>query len=235
MRYPFPWREFAGLTADLAARRDRSAVDDSASLWRRPGLSSHMLCTDHIPQHGPVVIASNHYQRRGAWIIWGASLITLAVANERHGQGPAWLVTGELQLDQTHNRGPIIPGSESLLNRVSEVYGFISLPVLDRFRRARAIRKLLSVLDAGGVVALFPEGLRGTGGSLQEPEAGFDGLVRHLARREVPIVPVAIYEEGLALCLRFGCRLDGVSDGDDVMEAIRILLPPSDGADGSLG
>jgi Acyltransferase len=224
MSYPFPWREFGLLALDMTTGRARSMSVDAAAMWQRANSPPLVLDVDAIPATGPVALVLNHYQRRGLWIAWPAGAVTLAIAARRHCESVHWLVTGELRLAQWRNGGPVLPGSSAILGRVAAAYDLVDLPLTNRHSRMGAVRRLVGHLGRGGVIGVFPEGLRGNSTALVEPEAGFDKLLSHLRRRDFPVAPVGVFEDGERLCVRFGAARAPES-ADAVMRSIAELLP----------
>ncbi len=238
MSYPFPWVTFAKLSLDIAARRQRSALDDGASMWSRAGVIPELCGLDNIPTDGPVVIAANHYERRGVWIAWPAALINSGVA-QRRGGVPHWLSTGELRLFQWRNQGPIVPGSRRILGAVATTYGMVPLPLVDRQRRAAALHRWVRYLKDDRAVGIFPEGLRGRSDQLGPPEEGTDELLRLLHRMEVPVIPVGVSETERSMVASFGRQCSADRSANALMDAIATQLPAKMrgefGRNGSMG
>jgi hypothetical protein len=238
VNYPFPWVTFAKLSVDIAARRQRSALEDGASMWSRAGVMPELCGLDNIPTDGPVVIAANHYERRGLWIAWPAALINSGVAQRRDGV-PHWLSTGELRLFQWRNQGPIVPGSRRILAAVASTYGMVPLPLVDRHGRAAALHRWVRYLKDGRAVGIFPEGLRGRSDQLGPPQEGIDQLLQLLRRLQVPVIPVGVSETEHSMVASFGqqCSADGSAGA--LMEAIATQLPGNMrcefGRNGSMG
>ncbi len=63
----------------------------------------------------------------------------------------------------------------------------------------KAIKEALRFLKSGVAVGIFPQGTRNTGDA-----AGLDGAAFLAQRAEVPLQPVAVWEEGGRLRVRFG-------------------------------
>jgi 1-acyl-sn-glycerol-3-phosphate acyltransferase len=92
--------------------------------------------TGHVPPQGPVIVAANH-----TGVVDGPLLAIF-------GPRPVHALTKEEMF-----RGPVGP----LLRITGQIE-------LDRFRfDTRAVRTCLQVLERGGVVGIFPEGIRGSG------------------------------------------------------------------------
>lgn len=221
----FPWDLLLALARDLPRRR-RSLRADCAEMVSRLQPPPLITGTHHVPRTGPLVVAANHYQRRGLWIGWAAAAVTLTLARSREQEVPVhWLVTGGIRLLQSRGAGPEIPLSGSIFRAVARTYGMTSLPLGDTTSRAMAVRRWLRELESGEVLGLFPEGLAGRSDGLSRPEPGFAHLNRLLARLSVPILPVAVFENDGRMCARFGPAFPAAS-ADETMQSIAALLPP---------
>ena len=223
---PFPWDLFLELVRDVPRGR-RSLARDSTEMTSRITPVPAVTGAELIPRCGSFVVAANHCQRRGLWIGWPGAVVTAAIASQRSdGHAVNWLVTGGLRLWQPGQRGPEIPITGYLFRRMARTYGITALPLTGSARRAAALRSWLRGLDRGEALGLFPEGLSGRSGELHPPEPGFDGLSHLLARRVATILPVASFEEGGKLHVRFGAPFPAASS-EDTMKAIAALLPLS--------
>jgi len=232
-RYPFPWGRFLGLAMNLPAGH-RSLPADCASMVARITPTLVLLGEHNIPASGPVVLAANHYQRTGLWIAWPGAVITDAVARRRGDDPPLhWLVTGDLQCSQSQGRGPQVPLARPLLEAVARCYQMAALPPRGSTGRAAAVHRWLEWAAKGEALGIFPEGTQGRAGRLRQPESGFDHLVRLLARRAIPVLPVGICELAGAMQICFGepvavgASPPERSSADEVMDAIARLLPES--------
>lgn len=224
-RYPFAWDLFFRLVLQVPTGR-RSLAADCALLASRiePPPIVEGLC--HIPTVGPVVVAANHYQRRGLWIAWPGMVITLALAERRKIDPPVhWLVSGGLQAFQWKAKGPEVPLTRALFRSVARIYGMTALPVKGSGDRAAAIRQWLRWTEKGHALGIFPEGLAGRDRRLGRPEPGFAGLCRLFAAKPVPVLPCGIYERDDVLHIRFGPCLPSGETEDRVMSSIAALLP----------
>ncbi|MDQ2741164.1 MAG: 1-acyl-sn-glycerol-3-phosphate acyltransferase [Chloroflexota bacterium] len=224
--YPFPWDVFFGLVKDLPGG-ERSFLADCQTVKARISPPPIVEGTEHIARRGPLVVAANHYQRRGLWIGWPGTVITVALAECREADPPIhWLATAGLRLSQHTGRGPEIPCSRLIFQHVARIYGMAALSVSGRRARAQSLRAWLRWLGEGQVVGVFPEGLAGRSDALRPAETGFDGLLTLIYHQGAPILPVGIYECGETLRVRFGEPLVGPPNGDAVMRAIASLIPP---------
>jgi hypothetical protein len=123
------------------------------------------------------------------------------------------------------------------------MYGFTLMPPMpprpqDTARRAEAVRRVVRLAKAGvPAVGLAPEGMDSPDGKLMRPPPGAGRLVAHIAGAGYTLLPVGVYEEGDAFCLRFGEPFalpetaTGSTDAIDrevstrVMQSIAALLP----------
>jgi 1-acyl-sn-glycerol-3-phosphate acyltransferase len=142
-------------------------------LWRRY-FRVTLQGMEHIPADGPALIVANH---SGGLPYDGAMLIH---AFHRHQPG--------------HPAGdrPLRPLVASFAFRSSWI-----APVIARIGGVRAsAENALAILARGGLVGVFPEGLRGVGKLFERryhlARFGRGGFVRLARAAQVPIVPVAI-------------------------------------------
>ncbi|HUZ03433.1 MAG TPA: hypothetical protein VMU89_24070 [Thermomicrobiaceae bacterium] len=193
---------------------------------------------EHVPRTGRCVIVANHYERPdGAWVGWGAIVITAALAHHRPGAPAARWVMTSTWADCYFGPRRIAPERlHGILQRFAAVYGVILMPAsdLESAGRAVALRSLFRALDADAeaVVALHPE----AGGfeTLIVPPPGAGRVLAALERRDVPLLPVGVSEQDGRLTVRFGPALApgvlrGLSDSlaaATVMETIAELVPP---------
>ena len=93
LRYPVPWREVIGLTPHIR-RGTRTSVDQfTASIAEH--IRPEPLVDGKLPDDPRFVLAANHYQREGLWILHTATVLTRLV-RDRYGPGDPpvrWMVT----------------------------------------------------------------------------------------------------------------------------------------------
>ena len=216
-----PYRQLLELALGLPGGQPRSLRGDVAAMVKQLPLPPLVQGLAHLPAHGPLVLAANHYERPGLWIGWAGATITWAAGQVRCEDPPVhWLVAADLR---TANRGGAVPGTRWLFRRVAHTWGMVPLAQEPEAiaSRAQAMRRLSSVLDDGEVVGLFPEGSAGRAGLPGSALPGAQSWLRRLALRGVPVVPVAVRECGATLGVAFGPPL--TTESTDVMEAIRGL------------
>jgi len=193
---------------------------------------------EKVPSEGSFVLLMNHFDRPGLHPYHCAMMVSCFLKRRRP-QAPEvrWTFTSEL-----HGRriGPFpipLPLIRWTFRRIARVYDLVVMPRREELvmGRAAALRALLRALE-GAPIGITPEA-RGSG-RLVEPPRGSGLFLLALARRGVPFLPVAVWEEGDTLCFRFGEPFhlslpEGLprQEADRVarelaMTAIGVLLPP---------
>ena len=192
---------------------------------------------ENIPETRPFVILPNHYERpSGAWVGWGAIVITNAIARVRPGNFPIrWVMTSSWQ-DCYLGPKRIHPKYlHWVLRRLSNLFGIILMPAddLEAFGRGAALREIFRALadPAGQVVAFHPE----AGGfeTMITPPKGMGRVLAAVDRQRLPIVPAGVYENDRGFQVRFGQAIEpgalqGLPDdeaADMVMLRIAALVP----------
>lgn len=233
--YRLGFRFLARFIVHMLLGRRRPYSRDAEELLGRAAVPPLIRGEEQIPASGALVIAANHYQRRGLWVGWGTLLASIA-ATRRRGQEVRWVMAGEFRGRLV---GPIpwpAPGLRWIFGRIAATSGHILMPTADDMShgRARAVREMLRTLREGGAVGLLPEGRNTPGSVLCQPEPEVGRLLLELGRRGARVAPVGLYEEDGALVVAFGPPVDlptgrseeaALAARDVVMRAIARLLP----------
>lgn len=220
---------------DMLRGRRHSYARDGERLMARLARPPVLRGEENIPLAGPLVLAANHYQRRGLWVNWGAMLASIAVARRR-GQDVRWVMAGEWRaraLGPTPWPAPVL---RWIFRRIAATLGHILMPAANgrSTGRARAVREMLRTLREGGVVGLLPEGRNSPGCVLRQPEPEVGRLLIELGREGAPALPVGLCELDGALVATFGPPVAlptgrspeaALRARDEVMGAIARLLP----------
>lgn len=167
---------------------------------------------ENLPASGGYIIASNHVS------LWDPPVLASPVIRNIH-----YMAKQELFE---------IPLFAAIIRAVG------TFPVKRGTADRNAIRTAISLLKAGEVVGIFPEGTRSKTGKLQKAEPGLELIA---ARAGVPVIPVALI--GTNCVFHHGCLLPQFSVhfgaplyvktaaekpakkfGDQIMEAIQNLL-----------
>lgn len=129
---------------------------------------------EHLPAAGPVLLAGNH----------------------------TGFLDGPLVFAVSPRSATFLAKSELFVGPLARALGWLGQVPVHRGRPDRAaLRTGLSVLTAGGVLGVFPEGTRGAG-TFDEVS---DGLAYLALRSGAPVVPVVVL--GTAAALPKGARL----------------------------
>ena len=224
--YPVPWDLVFGLTGYIRRGARRDLADFTARVVARMQPPPVTEGLEHLPEDPRFVLAANHYQRKGLWILHPASVLTQAVVRRYGTLDPPvrWLVTANWppwRLGPLSFRSP----GDLLLPRVAHALWCypVSFHGANPAFTARSLRRLLRELPGIGCpIGIFPEGVAGVAGRLGPALPGVDRLLRRIGR---PVVPAWISERDARLVVRFGAA---VPAGEDVMAAIAGLAgtPP---------
>lgn len=122
----------------------------------------------HVPATGPVLLAGNH----------------------------SGILDGPLVYFLSPRRASLLTKSEVFVGHWARACGWLSLIPVHRGQPDRAALKAgLGVLQAGGVLGVFPEGTRGSGTF----DSVADGLAYLALRSGAVVVPIAVHGTGAAL------------------------------------
>lgn len=203
-KYPVPWGQVAALTPHIGQGTRysvrRFTEESLRVLEPAPEVSGLRL----LPESPRFVLAANHYQRPGLWILHPCSVITVALQRHYGLDDPPvrWVVTANWP---AWKLGPVsIPSpGDWLLPRVAHALHCypVSFAGTNPGLTARSYRALLRDLDRP--LGLFPEGVAGTAFQEAEPLAGVERLMGLLAKRGWPVVPCRIGEKEDRLQVRF--------------------------------
>ncbi len=211
IRYPVPWGPVWSLWPHVARGTRRNVDEFSASVVERMQPQPLIEGLEHLPSSGRFLLAANHYEREGLWILHSASVITQAI-RRHYGEGDPpvrWLVTANWPPVRL---GPLkLPNpGDWLLPRVAHALGCypVSFHGANPAFTARSIRQILKdTRTMTRPIGLFPEGVAGKAGQLTEPLPGVDRLIAQLAKLGLPVVPCGISESG-RFVIRFGPAID---------------------------
>jgi len=210
--YPVPWDLVAGLTPYLAAGKTRDLDQFTRQIVERMDPQPVYENLASLPGNPRFVLAANHFQRKGLWILHAAAALTQAIS-ARYGPHPVpvrWMVTANWPRVRL---GPLSfpsPG-DWLLPKVAQVLSCypVSFRGSNPAFTAHSIRRLCR--DAKTIdrpIGIFPEGVAGSAGRLTEPLPGVDRLLNRLSTLGLPVVPVAVLESGGRLRIRIGGPLE---------------------------
>ncbi len=206
--YPVPWRLIFGLWPNMLYRTPTSVDAFSASVCAAMNRAPEIHGTENLPPAPRFVLAANHYQRRGLWILHPASALTQAIRLRYGALDPPvrWMVTANwppIKLGPLRFRSP----GDLLLPRVADALACypVSFAGTNPAFTARSLRRILRDLpNLNCPLGIFPEGAGGTASALTDPIPGVDRLLAHLAKHAFAVQPAAISEGQSRLIIRFG-------------------------------
>jgi 1-acyl-sn-glycerol-3-phosphate acyltransferase len=206
--YPVPWKIVFGLWPNILHRTATSVDAFSAAICSHIRPEPLITGWENLPASARFVLAANHYQRPGLWIMHAASILTQAI--RRH-YGPAdppvrWMVTANwppIKLGPIRFRSP----GDILLPRVADALACypVSFAGANPAFTARSLRRILrEAPHLNRPLGIFPEGVAGFAGKLTDPLPGVARLFSHLAKHGLPVQPAGISEGQGRLIIRFG-------------------------------
>lgn len=219
VEYPVPWDLVAGLAPHVARGTRRHIGEFTRAIVERMRPGPRYEGLDRLPEDGRFVLAANHYQRKGLWILHTAAAITQAVVARYGGENdppvrwvvtanwPRWRIVGNLSMAS--------PG-DWVLPKVAEVLQCypVSFAGANPEFTARSVRRMLREARTAALarpIGIFPEGVAGSAGRMSEPLAGVERVLVQLARCGWPVAPCGVSEHDGRLVLRFG---DPVAAGE---------------------
>jgi 1-acyl-sn-glycerol-3-phosphate acyltransferase len=192
--------------------RSPTSVDDFsagvASLIYPPPVISG---TQNLPTSPRFILAANHFQRPGLWILHPAAILTQAI---RAHYGPSdppvrWIVTANwppIKIGPLSFRSP----GDILLPRVADALACypVSFAQSNPAFTARSIRRILrDIPSLARPIGLFPEGVAGSAGRLTDPLPGIDRLLTLTAKLGLPVQTAGISEGQGTITVQFGATL----------------------------
>ena len=226
VRYPVPWDLLARLVPHVANGTKDSVDAFSAAVVSRMIPAPVALGMERLPASAKFVLAANHYQRKGLWILHAAAALTQAI--RRHygpGDPPVrWIVTANwppIKLGPFSIRSP----GDVLLPKMADIWSCypVSFQGTNPVFTAKSILRLLAEIPVSNrPVGVFPEGVRGVAGRRTDAVAGLSRLLLHLSRLGVPVGPVGVSERN-RLILRFGAPIPD-SDLRTARDAATLVL-----------
>lgn len=237
--YSYPPGLFPRVALDVLLLRRRDFRSDSQACIENLNPPLQVWGKENIPQHGPSVLTVNHYHRPGFGTQWFVLAISAMVPVNVH-----WIMTGEFTYRGKWYEALGTIGSQILLERISQIYGFTTMPPMpprpkDVEARAASVRAVLEYVKHARdpILGLAPEGHDPPGGVLTRPALGVGRFGLLLSKAGMAFSPVGAYELDGAFHLRFGepyklnVRTDLSTDKKDrcaaqiMMEQIARLLP----------
>ena len=210
IHYPVPWDLLAALGPQLAKGTQTSVDEFTAAIVKRMKPPPLIEGAHYLPPTARFVLAANHYQRKGLWILHTAAALTQAI-RQHYGPGDPpvrWVATANwprVRFGPLSFRSP----GDVLLPRVAHLWSCypVSFQGTNPTYTAKSVRRILSDIPQGNrPLGLFPEGVNGVAGRIAAPIPGVARLLVHLAKKGVPVVPVGVSEAG-RFVLRFGAPI----------------------------
>ncbi len=208
VKISIPWKLIAGLGPNILNRNPTSVDRFTNEICTHIRPEPLIKGTENLPESAAFILAANHYQRKGLWILFPAAVLT-QVIRQRYGPGDPpvrWIVTANWPRLKLGFISLPSPG-DILLPRVADALCCypVSFAGTNQSYTARSIRRILREAPrANRPLGLFPEGVGGGAGVLSEPIPGVERLLVHLAKASMPVLPVGISESQGRLVFRMG-------------------------------
>jgi 1-acyl-sn-glycerol-3-phosphate acyltransferase len=204
-QYEMPRRAILRFVRDALIGRHRSFAHDAREVLDANPYRRTIVGLDYVPADGPFIVVMNHFNRPGLRPYHCAMVVSSALSERRVGAPEVrWAFTSEYR-DRKLGPVPISPTVfRWVFTRIARTYDFVALPRQEAqmMLRSIALRQLARRL-AVGPIGLTPEGLLASD-TLVEPPQGSGRFLALLTKGVVPLVPVAAWEDGSALTVRFG-------------------------------
>jgi len=206
LQHKVPWGLVLGLGGKIR-RGERTSIDEfTAAIVQRLDPPPMFRGLENLPQSPRFVLAANHYQRKGLWILHTAAALTRPIRDRYQPDPPIrWIVTANWP---PWKLGPVkfsSPGDWLLPKVAHTLWCYpVSFAGANPRYTARSLRAILR--EAGQMqcpLGIFPEGVAGVAGQLHPPLPGVDRLLSHLAKAGVPVLPARV-SESAGLIIRFG-------------------------------
>jgi hypothetical protein len=203
-----PWQLIFSLGPNILHRTPTSVDNFTSEICKGIAPAPVVEGIDNLPDNPTFVLAANHYQRKGLWILFPAAILT-QIIRQRYGLGDPpvrWMVTANwprVRIGPLHFRSP----GDILLPRVADALACypVSFAGSNQAYTARSIRRILrEAPKSSRPLGIFPEGVGGSAGVFTDPIPGVERLLAHLAKGGMPVVPVCISESNGQLRFSIG-------------------------------
>ena len=208
VRIEIPWKLIFSLGPNILHRTATSVDEFTAEICKGITPAPVVEGIENLPASPTFILAANHYQRKGLWILFPAAILT-QIIRQHYGPGDPpvrWMVTANWPRVRI---GPLSfpsPG-DILLPRVADALACypVAFAGSNQAFTARSIRRILrEAPKAQRPLGIFPEGVGGSAGVFTNPIPGVERLLAHLAKSGMPVVPVCISEGNGQLRVRIG-------------------------------
>jgi hypothetical protein len=226
------------IVAGILLGRGRDFAQDSRTLVSELKPPLRRLNAPPTLPPGGVAVLANHYVGPDFHAWW----LAFAISSSLDAQ-VKWVVTNEWGYPDLLRRTMVTPATRLFLQRAALSYGFFLMPPMpprpqEVEARASAVKRILRFVaqSKDPILGVAPEGADAPTLALGPPPAGTGRFLIQLARHRMRFLPVAVYQEDKALCIRFGevfsIDRDGQREASDraadlSMRAIARLLPES--------
>ena len=211
VKIKIPWKLIFGLGPHIVNRTVTSVDEFTCEICKGIDPPPVIEGAENLPPSPTFVLAANHYQRKGLWILFPAAILT-QVIRQHYGPGDPpvrWMVTANWPPVRL---GPVSfasPG-DILLPRVAKALACypVSFAGSNKTFTAGSIRRILrEAPKANRPLGIFPEGVGGSAGVFTDPIPGVERLFAHLAKSGMPVLPVCIGEANGRLIFRIGKQI----------------------------